>query len=1361
MERLLLNDLTIIERERLLRLAKSSKLKNKMALAPAIGRAERGERIPQSFAQQRLWLLAQMEGTSEAYHIPFGLNLEGRLNRIALLQALDRIVARHEALRTTFCAVDGEPVQMISAVEDSRFHLLEHDLHEGAQGELDRLIIEEAHTPFDLETGPLIRGRLIRQADDEHTLLITMHHIVSDGWSIKVLTEELSALYTAFVRGEADPLPELRLQYADYAVWQRKEIEGDILRRQADYWKATLAGAPALLELPADHARPAQQEYAGDFVGLVLDGKLTASLSELSKRHGTTLYITMLAAWAVLLTRLSGEEEVVIGTPVANRGRLEIEGLIGFFVNTLAVRLDLSGSPTIGELLDRVKAQALAAQTHQDISFEQVVEVAQPVRSLAHSPLFQVMFAWQNTSKDRLILPGLKLSQLSVPYLVAKFDLTLSLEETGERIVGGARYATSLFERATIERHLACFRTLLEAMVGGDAQAVDRLPIVPALERQQVLYEWNRTEVAYPKDRLLHHLIEEQVERTPNAVAVVFQEEQLTFRQLNDRSNGLAHYLQNLGVGPNVLVGICVGRSLEMLVGLLGILKAGGAYVPLDPAYPKSRLDFILDDTEARVVLTTERLRQLSAGCSSRVVCLDTEWAAISKAETANPRCTTGPNDLAYVIYTSGSTGQPKGVAISHRSPAAFVHWAHSVFSPEEMAGVLFSTSICFDLSVFEIFVPLSRGGKVILVADALHLRELPAGAKVTLVNTVPSVMKELIRLEAVPSSVRTINLAGEPLPVDLVQKIYELPHVRRVYDLYGPSETTTYSTFALRQVNGPSTIGRPIANTEIYILDSHLQPVPVGVTGELCIAGDGLARGYFNRPELTAEKFISNSFSVEPGERLYRTGDIARYLPDGNIEFLGRMDHQVKIRGFRIELGEIEAALKQHPGISQCVTVAREDSHGEKRLEAYIVPCGTRSGLSTSELRDFVKQKLPEYMVPAAFSVLERFPLTPNGKIDRKALTAKSQSEYDLGQPLARPETLIELHVQQIWESVLDVGAISIRDNFFNVGGHSLLAVRLINEINKSLSVTLTIQIFFLNPTIEGIARVLQGGAYAKSRPHSIPLLQSRSRGALFLLDATMAMCRLGQLLDGGPNVFATEVPVSAAAYRAALFGPTSDLPRLEEMAAAHVSLIRARHRGGPLLLAGHSFNGLLAFEVAHQLSRMGTKVEMILLVDSWRKRPPLRYRLHRFSWARARLRVTRGIERLRLQAGRVAERIFPIPNTRAALDLELEQFNQPFNLKVVKKIYKNARSRYQVHELEGRAVLFRSQDSNFGLLLPSENTLGWKTLFTDGLEYVDVPGDHNTLLEDPHLLVLAQKINERLAMCSWAGSQADAAGF
>lgn len=1059
---------------------------------PAIARVGRGGRLPLSFAQQRLWFLAQTEGASQAYHIAYGLRLEGELHEAALREALDRILARHEALRTTFTIVDGEPIQRIIPIEDSRFYLVEHDLRQriDGEGELEHLVAQEARTPFDLETGPLIRGRLIRLAEDRHTLLITMHHIVSDEWSMGVLMKELSVLYGAFVRGEADPLPELSLQYADYAIWQREWMKGDILRQQADYWKTTLIGAPVLLQLLADYARPAQQDYTGALAGLVLNEKLTASLKEISKQHGTTLYMTLLAGWGVLLGRLSGEQDVVIGTPVANRRRVEIEGLIGFFVNTLALRLDLSGSPTVGDLLERVKKQAVASQQHQDIPFEQVVDLVRPVRSLSHSPLFQVMFVWQNASVGQFELSGLEVKPVeSAPRVVAKFDLTLSLQEVGGRIVGGLEYATALFQRSTIERYLGYFRTLLEAMVGADTQAVDRLSLLSKVERDQLLYGWNDTRVQYPSDKCVHELFEEQVVRAPEATAIVFEEASFSYAELNARSNRLAHYLRELGVKPDVQVAICVERGFEMIVALLGILKAGGAYVPLDPAYPTERLSWMLEDSAPAVLLTQGHLQGRFTGIGKRVTVLDMAASAslwTNQPETNLDRASVGlmPEHLAYVIYTSGSTGTPKGVMISHQNLVSSTFARSLVYG--ELGRFLLLSPLSFDSSVAGIFGALTNSGTLLIatqdtVRDPFRLNSDIQRLQADTLLCVPSLYQKLLECSVAHKHEKHLSrviVAGETCPPGLVVKSAQAEPQAFLFNEYGPTEGTVWATvYRCRDQSDtqPVPIGRPIANTRIYVLDSQKEPVPVGVAGELYIGGAGVGRGYLNRPTLTAAHFLKDPFVEEAGARMYKTGDLGRWLPDGNIEFLGRNDFQVKIRGFRIELGEIETQLAEHPGVREAVVIAREDAPGEKRLVAYYtsIPRSDEAaeGVRPEELRGYLAARLPEYMVPAAYVRLERLPLTENEKLDRKALpTPECDAHGVRGYEAPMGET--EATLAAIWVKMLQVKQVGRHDNFFELGGHSLLAMQLVSQASRR-GLHVTVSDVFRNQSIAELSAV------------------------------------------------------------------------------------------------------------------------------------------------------------------------------------------------------------------------------------------------------------------------------------------------
>ena len=1063
---------------------------------PAITPAPDGGDHPLSFAQQRLWFLAQM-GASEAYHIFYGWRLKGALDREALRRALDRIVARHEALRTTFIVIEGEPVQRIASVEECPFYLLEHDLigASDAQSELDRLVSEEEAIEFDLEAGPLIRGRLVQVGPDEHALLITMHHIVSDGWSMDVLMNELSVLYAAFVRGEEDPLPELEVQYADYAVWQRQWMEGEMLRQQAEYWERTLGGAPALLELPMDHARPAQQDYAGGWVELELEEELTRGLNELSKKHGTTLYMTLLAGWSALLSRLSGQEDILVGVPVANRGRMEIEGLIGFFVNTLALRLDVSGSLTVSELLDGVKEQVLAGQLHQDIPFEQVVEIVRPVRSLSHSPIFQVMFAWQNAAEAALEMPQLEIEKLESTQMVAKFDLTLSLQEAGERIVGGLKYATALYEPATVKRYSEYFRRLLKAVVANPESSIGELPLLSEAERNELLVEWNATQSEYPRERCVHELFEAQVEKTPDAVAVVYQDATLSYGELNRRANQLAHHLRELGVRPDERVAVCLDRSLEMIVGLLAVLKAGGAYLPLDPAYPSDRLRYIVDDSAPAVLLKEGHREGPFTGIENRLPVVDLTGPAVawSNQPNSNPEpAGLTSRDLAYVIYTSGSTGTPKGVVIEHHSLVNLICWHCASF--ELKCGMRSSSvaSFGFDAATWEIWPPLSVGATVLL-SSPMEARDPEAllawwSEKKPDVSFLPTSIAEFALAHGIINPLQRTLLVGGDLLHRLPVKALPFALINN----YGPTETTVVATSGLVELSAEApSIGRPIANAQVYILDEYWQPVPIGVQGELYIGGAGVGRGYLNRPERTAERFVVDPFSEEAGARMYRTGDLGRWLADGNIEFLGRNDYQVKIRGYRIELGEIEARLAEHEGVNEAVVVVHEDAPEEKRLVAYYTCMeGTAREIGAEELRSHLHTKLPKYMVPAAYVRLERLPLSPNGKVDRKGLPAPDGDAYGVRKFEAAVGE-IETVLARIWADALKVERVGRHDDFFELGGHSLRAMRFISQLRQALGVEVAISDLFAHSDLAGFALVVERAAQT-----TLPAITPAERG-------------------------------------------------------------------------------------------------------------------------------------------------------------------------------------------------------------------------------------------------------------------------
>jgi amino acid adenylation domain-containing protein len=1061
------------------------------AMPPLIRRPHPGAVAPLSFAQQRLWFLHQLEPDSPAYHVSGALRLAGPLRPDVLERALGEIVHRHEALRTVFFDTEAGPMQRILPAEPFPLPLL--DLRGAADpaAEAEALGLAEARRLFDLAAGPVLRATLLRLADEEHLLVVVMHHVASDGWSLGVMIGELAALYAAFAAGEPSPLPELAVQYADFAEWQRRTLRGRYLERQLAWWREQLA-VPPVLDLPGDHPRPPVPSGRGASLPVGLPADLTRDLHALARAEGATLYMVLLAAFGTLLGRVSGQDDLTVGSPIANRDRQEIEPLIGCFVNTLTMRVRLAGDPGFRELLARVREVTLGAYDHQGVPFERLVEELAAERDRAHAPLFQVMLVLQNAPLPPLRMGELVLERRELPTGTAKFDLTLALAEEEGGIGGALEHSTDLFESATAARLMGHLAELLRGAAAEPARPLSALPLLTAGERRQILEEWNATTVVLPGGLCLPDLVAAQAARTPQAQAVVGWRlsgvERLTYAELLARADRLAARLVALGVGPEARVGVCLERTVDLPVALLAVLRAGGAYVPLDPAYPRERLEFMLRDSGAGVLITQSDLDGRCgpfAGVTLRIDRLDRS----DRFEVPTPAL---PGNLAYLIYTSGSTGVPKAVAIEHRSAVAMVQWALGEFSAEELAGVLFATSVCFDLSVFELFVPLASGGKVLVAANALELPSLPFAGEVTLVNTVPSAMTELAQGDGFPASVRTVNLAGEPLKGSLVDAAYALPGVRRVANLYGPSEDTTYSTGEtvppLPERHGEPLIGRPIANTRVYLVDQAGTLVPEGVPGELFLAGEGLARGYLGRPELTSEKFVPDPFGA-PGARLYRTGDLARWRPGGRLEYLGRIDHQVKVRGFRIELGEIEAALARHPAVAEAVVLARDDEGRGKVLVAFLV---RREGMETADLRptalrQHLKRTLPEHMVPGAYVELPALPLTPNGKVDRRTL---GRLRFDAGPRAGRgavaPRTPTEELLAALWCEVLGRERVGVHDSFFELGGHSLLATRLVSRVRATFGRDLPLARLFEAPTVAEVARLLDEarGGVARSAP-------------------------------------------------------------------------------------------------------------------------------------------------------------------------------------------------------------------------------------------------------------------------------------
>ncbi|ELS02826.1 non-ribosomal peptide synthase/amino acid adenylation enzyme [Xenococcus sp. PCC 7305] len=1053
----------------------------------------REQELPLSFAQQRLWFLDQLEGKNPVYNIVQALSLKGLLSVKKLQRALITILERHEALRTTFIVRDGNPAQVI--IDHSHFELPLIDISDQNPAQqasiLQSTLQQASEFVFDLTTDLMLRAILIRLGKEEYVLHFLIHHIVFDGWSFEVFIQELSTLYQAFARDQTNPLSELPIQYADFAIWQRRWLNGESLDNQLNYWKEQLHDIPELLQLPTDRPRPNEQTYEGRTQSFQLSNDLSQKLQALSRKSDTTLFMTLYAAFASLLYRYSGESDIVVGSPIANRNHSELEPLIGFFVNTLALRTQFQEHLSFQQLLEQVRETTFKAYENQDLPFEKLVEVLQPERSLSYSPLFQVMFSWENAPMGKLELPDLTLTKLDLESTVAKFDLTVSMSETESGLIGYWNYNVDLFDETTIERMIGHFQNLLSAIVENPQIEVAKIPLLSEQERHQLLIEWNDTRVDYPQDKCIHQLFEEQVEKTPDAVAVVFKNQQLTYRELNQKANQLAHHLRKLGVKPEVLVGICVERSVDMVVGLLGILKAGGAYVPLDPKYPAVRLKSMMEDARINILLTQNLLSAQLPLSVSTIVCLD-ETNIFEKEREADILGQIDPDNLAYIMYTSGSTGKPKGVKIPHSNVTNVLQTIINYLQVSAQDILLSLATFSFDISVAEIFIPLITGAQLIItpedtIKDVDKLKNIINQSKATIIDATPATWKLLETVNWQAAQQLKIISTGEKLSSELAK--YLLAQNKLVWNIYGPTECTIWSLIYPLTTSEKVLIGKPLANTQAFILDKFQNPTPIGVAGELYIGGDGLARGYLNRPALTTEKFIKNPFG---SGKLYKTGDLVRYLPDSNIEYLGRIDNQVKIRGFRIELGEIESVLNTHSHIQQAVVIAREDIPENQCLTAYVVTETERESITIKELRDFLRQKLPEYMIPSAFVILENLPVTPNGKIDRKALPTPD-GEINREQEYIAPRTPSEEIIANIFAFLLGVENVGIEDNFFDLGGHSLLATQLVSRLRLAFEVEIPLREIFSSPSVAQLEQTITN-LRTVSRGLTLPPIQPRT---------------------------------------------------------------------------------------------------------------------------------------------------------------------------------------------------------------------------------------------------------------------------
>jgi amino acid adenylation domain-containing protein len=1291
------------------------------------GREDSALVVAMSLAQQRLWFLECLQPGAAVYNMSTAYRLHGVLEIEALRRAVAALVARHESLRTTFATEKGEPVQLIWPSLEVPVVVETPVAGEGERW-VERWAKALAGEPFDLERGPLLRVRLLRVSDTEHVLVVVIHHIVSDGWSLGVLWRELAELYAGYARGAVPALPELPIQYADYALWQRERLSGAVLERELGYWRERLAGFVPL-ELPTDRARPAVQSYRGGVERFELGEALTRSLKELARAQGVTLYMVLLAAFASLLGRYGGQDDVVLGSAIAGRNRRELEGLIGFFVNTLVLRVDLSGEPTFRDLLGRVWEVALGAYEHQELPFEKLVEELAPERDLSRNPLVQVLLVLQNAPGSRLALPGLQVESVPLESDAAKFDLAVSLREVDSRLEGSVSYARDLFDAATIERLAGHFCRLIEDAATHPDRRVWELELLGESERKRMLEDWSGVTREYPRAAGLAELFEAQVARAPEAVAVVWGGEKLSYGELNVRANRLAHALVAEGVGPDVPVGLCVERSTLLVEAMLGVVKAGGAYVPLDPAYPAERLGFMLADAAPPVVVTQARHRALFKVYGGRVLCLDDDPCQGQAASGQDMAPRAGGEQLAYIMYTSGSTGTPKGVAIPQRAVSRLVLETDYV-QLSAADAVAQASNVNFDAATFEVWGALLNGARLVVIdwdmlLSPARLSEALAEHGVTTLFLTTALFNQLVeRSGSYFRGVKQVLFGGEAADVRLVQRVLAEGPPGRLLNMYGPTECTTFATwYALpaRLTEEPSVpIGRPIANTQAFVLDGHRQLVPLGVPGELCLAGDGLARGYWARPELSAERFVPNPFSPDPGDRLYRTGDRVRWRTDGLLEFLGRLDGQVKLRGFRIELGEVEANLTAAPGVRQAAVVLREDRPGQMRLVGYLV---YESGAAQTDydLEGFLRRRLPGYMVPSAFVPLRRLPLTANGKLDRHALPAPEEVGAKGPKVSGGLRGVIEVQLVRLWEDLLGVWPVSATDNFFALGGTSLLAVRLIDRIEQIFGRTLPVNvIWYGGSTIRELARLVVESSDEPvwGRPVAI-----RSRGSLpplFCLPIAGGHLfhydTLSRYLDA-------ERPVYGLPPRG-IDGKRPVHTSIEDMAAYAIELMREIQPGGPYHLAGYCSGGVVAFEMARQLEASGDRVGMLALIDSTAP--------HAANVPRLLLNIAAQRTDWRLSQERLYATLLGglgLPRLR--------------RLNGVGESHRWALWTYKPRPLRGRITLFRPADPE----VVGGSTLGWGRLARGGVDVNVLEGRHTELLKEPRVRELARRLNVCLA--------------
>ncbi|MFN2385463.1 MAG: amino acid adenylation domain-containing protein [Thermoanaerobaculia bacterium] len=1338
--------------------ATSSDTRLSAGTSPARKAGEAAEDVyvfPASFAQQRLWFLHELDPASSAYNLPILLRLAGELDEAALERAVNAIVARHETLRTTFALTGGEPVQLISptlTVPVARREV-EAPSPDDREKEALRLATVETRRPFDLRQGPLFRAHLWRLHGDENLLLLNMHHAVSDGWSFAVLLAELAELYRAFSTGQPSTLPDLRIQYADYAVWQRNFLSGEALERRLAHWKTRLSGAPERLALPTDRPRTRLPGSDGATESRAFSAELVAGVRRFSRSEGATPFMTMLAAFALLLHRLTGQRDFVIGSPIAGRTRPELENLVGLFINTLPLRVDLSGNPTARTLLARVRDVALDAYAHPDLPIEKLVEELRPHRDPARNPIFQTLFLHHRGFIQPFTAGALHFTPMRVDRGGSGEDLSLFLiDREGEGLTAGVEYKKSLFDAETVRGFLTQYETIVEGVLADPDTPIARVPTLSADQRRHVVIEWNRTEKRFDAPPTVHEAFEQQAARTPDSAAVVCGEARLTYRELDVRANRLARFLRRQGVGPESRVGICLDRSVELVVAILATLKAGAAYVPLDPSYPPERLGLLQADSGSALVLSRREISDRVRFPATRTIDLDAEDGSIARESPEGLPSLAAPEGLAYVLYTSGSTGRPKGVMVAHAALRNHMAWMQSAFPLDSSDRVLQRTPISFDASVWEFFAPLWAGATIVLGGPEDHrdvrgMLETIARHQVTVVQMVPGLLGMLLEEPDLSGcdSLRRVFCGGAPILKQVAER-YRLRLGAPLVNLYGRTEATIDATaWVVSAGSGELVpIGRPISNTRIYVLDPDGEPVPAGVPGEIYIGGAALARGYWGHPDGTAAGFVPDGFSGHAGARLYRTGDRGKFRADGSLVYLGRMDDQVKIRGQRVEPGEVEAVLSRHPGVTDALVLARAEVSGDSRLVAYVVTQGDPPP-GEAEFRRGLKALLPEAMIPSAFVRLDAMPRLPNGKVDRRALPAPSTQRAALQSEFLRARDDLEERLIAIWEKVLGIAPVGVRDDFFDLGGHSFLAMVLFSEMEKVFGRRLPLAILFQAPTVEGIASILrEGSGAAQSWSALVPISPGGFRPPFYCVHAVggnvLTYADLARRLGPDQPVYGLQA--------VGLDGLRAPHESLEEMARHYAAEIRRFQPAGPYALGGTSAGGLIAYEVARQLEAAGERVALLALFDTYapgsiRRRPgvsPLRFRLYRIA-DRFLLHFQNFLAAdSRGKAAYIAVKSRRLGNQLRGRWLRSRHASLPPALQKVQNSVRVALKNYRPGPYGGKVTLFRANAGPRGYDL--DPSLGWNELAARGVEVFDVPGRHGALVYEPRVATLAKKL-------------------